>query len=144
MKKEKEPKKQKPRGIYLEKKQNITYITRPRIAAMILVIAGIIGIISWIPFLMGDETLINFSLNNFGSELTEEQIKQGFMTCGLIGIALSVFSILGGILSYQSKNWKIVIVCSVLGVFILGQYLLSSILCVIATIFLILSKKDFK
>ena len=125
-----------------ELQQNIR-ISRPMIAGILLILAGIIGLISWAPFFMGDESLINFVLEN-NTGFTEEQIRNAFMTCGAIGIVLSIFVILGGILSFKSKNWKITILFSVLGLLIIGYYLLSSIFCVLAILMLLISKKEFQ
>lgn len=118
-------------------------ISKPMIAGIILIIAGIAGIASWIPFIMGDESLISFTIESIGDTMTEEQIRDAFTMCGLMGILLSIFAILGGILSYQRKKWRVVIICSLLGIFIIGQFLISTGLCVIATIILIISKNEF-
>jgi len=127
----------------LEEIQKNFNISKPMIAGILLILAGVVGIVSWTPFVMGDESLIDFMFQNLGSEMNEEQIKNAFLACGSIGIILSVFAILGGILSFKRKNWKIAIVCSALGLLIIGQLLLSSILCLIATILLFFSKNEF-
>jgi uncharacterized membrane protein len=118
-------------------------ISKPMIAGILLIIAGIAGIVSWIPFIMGEESLISFTIESIGETMTEEQIKNAFTICGSIGILLSIFAILGGILSYKMKKWRIAVICSLLGIFIIGQFLISTGLCVVATIILIISKNEF-
>ena len=128
----------------MEEIQQNYNISKPMIAGILLILAGIIGIFSWTPFIMGDESLINFILENSEAGMAEEQIRDAFLACGISGIVLSVFSILGGILSFKREKWKIAIMSSVLGLLIIGQILLSSILCLIAILVLIMSKGEFK
>jgi len=117
-------------------------ISKPVVAGILLILAGVIGIVSW-AYMLGDGSIINYVLETSKAGMNEDQIRNAFITFGVIGIVLSVFSILGGILSIKRKKWKVIIVSSLFGLFIMGFFLLSSILCLLATILLIMSKNEF-
>ncbi|MEE8564982.1 MAG: hypothetical protein V3S79_01205, partial [Candidatus Thermoplasmatota archaeon] len=51
---------------------------------------------------------------------------------------------LGGIISIKRKMWGFTIVMSIIGLFTIGPFLLSSILSLIALILIALSKKEFQ
>ena len=116
----------------------------PMIAGFLLILAGVIALFSWIPFIMGDETLVNFAYENLNMNLTREQIKDAFVLCGSIEIVVSIFPIIGGILSFQRKLWTVAIVCSIIGLFTIGQFVAASILSGIGLILLIISKQEFQ
>lgn len=122
----------------VSKKSQLTFI-----AGILLIVAGIIAFISWIPFITGDQLLNQVNFENLNVNLTEEQIKDSFSLCGTIGIILSIFPIFGGILAFKRKYWNIAILSSILGLFTIGVLFLSSILSFIGMILLFLNKKDF-
>ncbi len=126
----------------LEEIQQNYNISKPMVAGILLILAGIIGIISW-AYMVGEGSILNYIVETSEVGMDADQIRNAFMTCGAIGIILSVFSILGGILSIKRKKWKVIIVSSLFGLFIMGFFLLSSILCLLATILLIMSKNEF-
>jgi len=119
----------------------------PIIAAIMLIIAGVLALITFIQFftinvstvesLVGIEQLESMNI-------TSEQIINFLQTCGIIGCVISVFTILGGILSYKKKLWGIAVTCGIIGLFSLGIMFTSSILSFIALIFIILSKEEFQ
>ena len=119
-------------------------LSKPKIASFLLILAGVIAILSWIPFVMGDETLISFAIENLNMNMTQEQIRESFVICGLIEIILAIFLILGGILAFKKKLWGVAIICSIIGLFTIGQFLLASALSLIALILLIISKQEFQ
>lgn len=125
------------------KHKSINFTSKPLIIAILLITAGIIGFMSWIPFIIGDESYISYVIEN--SNMTEKQVKEGFLTFGIIGILLSIFAIIGGFFSLQRKKWKVVMISGVCGLFILGNYfLMSSLFCLIAIVLLIISKREFQ
>ena len=126
----------------MEEMQQNYSISKPVVAGILLILAGVIGIVSW-AYMLGDGSIINYVLETSKAGMNEDQIRNAFITFGVIGIVLSVFSILGGILSIKRKKWKVIIVSSLFGLFIMGFFLLSSILCLLATILLIMSKNEF-
>ena len=119
---------------------------KPIIAGIILIIAGLLGIYTWATTAIFDintmDPTIIEQLEQSGVEIN--QIQELLGVCSIIGIILSIFPILGGILSLKRKNWGIVIVLSIIGLFTIGPVLLSSILSLIALILVALSKNEFQ
>jgi len=125
------------------KRANKKMTSKPLIIAILLILAGIIGFMSWIPFIAGDESYISYAIDT--SDMTEDEVREGFLVFGILGVLLSVFAIIGGIFSILRKKWKLVMISSVCGLLILGNNLLmASILCFIAIIILMMSKDEYK
>jgi len=116
----------------------------PTIAGILLIIAGVVAILSWMPFVMGDDSLISFAVENMNMNLSREQVGDAFVLCGSIGIILSVFTLLGGVLAFKRMRWTLAIVCSVIGLLTIGQFLAASGLSLISLVLLIISKKEFQ
>ena len=127
------------------KEVSISY--KPMIAGILLIIAGLLGIYTWATTAVFDISTMDPSiieqLEQSGVDITLEQIQEFLGICSIIGIILSIFPILGGILSLKRLNWGIVIVMSIIGLFTIGPVLISSILSLIALILVALSKKEF-
>ncbi|MFE3846122.1 hypothetical protein ACFL1L_04610 [Thermoplasmatota archaeon] len=115
---------------------------KPIIAGILLLIAGILGMYTWISasFYNIDPTIIEQS----GIDITIEQIESILGVCTVIGFIVSIFPILGGILSFKRKSWSFCIVLSILGLFTIGPFLISSILAFIGLILIAISKNEFK
>jgi len=115
---------------------------KPIIAGILLLIAGILGMYTWISasFFNIDPTIIEQS----GIDITIEQIESILGVCTVIGFIVSIFPILGGILSLKRKSWGFCIVLSILGLFTIGPFLISSILAFIGLILIAISKNEFK
>ena len=115
---------------------------KPIIAGILLLIAGILGMYTWISasFFNIDPTIIEQS----GIDITIEQIESILGVCTVIGFIVSIFPILGGILSFKRKSWGFCIVLSILGLFTIGPFLISSILAFIGLILIAISKNEFK
>lgn len=122
--------------------ENIRTI-KPKIAGVLLILAGVIGIISWSQFLL-NESLLKIVLQNMQSQITYDQLKGLLFICGTIGVILSVFPILGGVLSYRYKKWMLCAISSIIGLLIIGLGLLSTILSLISLIILMVSKNEFE
>jgi hypothetical protein len=123
-------------------------ISIPMIAGVLLIVAGILALISWIQVFMIDVTTLEglFDITQFQSiypEITPEQIVGFLNTCAIIGCIVAIFPILGGILSIKRKLLGIAIACSIIGLFSIGMIFTSSILSLIALILLIISRKDY-
>ena len=121
----------------------------PLIAGLLLIIAGILGIINWIQTFSLDATTLGslFDISQIQEiypQITYEQILGFLQTCAIIGIIISVFPILGGLLAIKKKLYYIAVTGSIIGLFSIGIMLTSSILSLIALILLILSKKEFQ
>ena len=121
---------------------------KPVIAGILLLIAGLLGIYTWTSTEFFDVNTIDPSiieqLQQSGVEITIEQIVAFLGVCAIIGIIISIFPILGGIISIKRKMWGFTIVMSIIGLFTIGPFLLSSILSLIALILIALSKKEFQ
>jgi len=121
----------------------------PLIAGIMLIIAGILGIINWIQTFTLDVTTLGslFDINQIQEiypQITYEQILGFLQTCAIIGIIISVFPILGGLLAIKKKLYYIAVTGSIIGLFSIGIMLTSSVLSLIALILLIISKKEFQ
>lgn len=125
-------------------------LSKPMIAGVILIIAGLVSLALWAPVLMIDESSIDDLKQNDAtfSDLTDdhssEEIRESYMICGTIGLIIAIFIILGGILAVRKKMWVISITAGFIGSFTLVQILIPGILCIIAVMLLILSKKEFQ
>jgi len=121
----------------------------PKIAGILLIIAGILALVYWIQFLLLDITILESyididQLQQLDPTITIEQIVEILNTCAVIECVISIFPILGGILAIKKKLWGISLVGSIIGLFTLGIIFTSSILSLISLILLIISKKEFQ
>jgi len=117
---------------------------KPLIAGILLFITGIMGILTWIVALSFDISMIDLSMiETQNVTITPSQLQSIIQTCAIIGIILSVFPLLGGILSIQKKLWGGALSCSIIGLFTIGPIFLSSIFSAISLILLIMSKEHF-
>jgi len=118
--------------------------SKPLIAGIILIIAGIMGMLTWIAALSFDMSMIDISmLETQDVTITANQLQSMIQICATIGIVLSVFPLLGGILTIQKKLWGGALACSIIGLFSIGPIFLSSILSLVALILLFISKEQF-
>jgi hypothetical protein len=122
--------------------QPATPDSKPLIAGALLLIAGLLGLLTWASvFMVSDFSMIDQALP---PEITIEQLQQILQTCSIIGIVLSLFPLLGGILAIQRKLWGIAVLGAVLGLVTIGPVLISSVLSIIALILLVMSKNAFR
>lgn len=121
----------------------------PLIAGILLILAGITSLISWISYFSIDVSTIEQSgvmsqFQQINPDITSEEVLGFLKTCATIGIIISIFPFLGGILAIKRKLFGIAVACSIIGLFSLGMLFSSSIFSFIALILLILSRKEFK
>ena len=131
---------------FLEKKDRSLFVI---ISAVLLIIAGVLALLSYIQILIIDvntiESLIDIAqFQDQNVNLTSAQIKEFLNTCAIIGCIISVFPILSGILSFKKKLWGIALAGALIGLFSFGPMFISSILCLISAILLFLSKQEFQ
>lgn len=137
--------------------QPLNKISKPMVAGILLIIAGIISLILFIQIVMVDESTIQSVYNatqsqlaQLGTNMTQEQLKQGFVICGTIGGVMAVFSILGGVLALKRKLWGVALAASIpqgfLGLLIPGFLLMfvSGILALMGLVLLAFSRKEFQ
>jgi len=122
--------------------------TLPLVAGILLIIASVLAMINWLPLLfldIGTLEELNYitQFQRIDPSITAEQVLGFLTTCAIIGIIISIFPLLGGILSIKRKLYGIAIACSIIGIFSLGILFSSSILSLIALILLIVSRKEY-
>ena len=121
----------------------------PTIIGFLLIIAGAVAIMNWLSFFLLDINTLNSyydvsQLQQVYPNITPEQFLGFLKTCASIGIVISIFPILGGILAIRRKNWGVSLACSIIGVLSIGILFTSSLFSFIAIIILFVSKKEFK
>lgn len=119
------------------------------IAGFILIIAGLLAIFNWIQiFLLDITTIESFvdinQIKEFYPSITYEQLLDFFNTCAIIGIVISIFPILGGLIAIQRKFYYIAIAGSIIGLFSIGILFTSSFLSLIGLILLVISRQKFQ
>jgi len=119
--------------------------SKPLIAGILLIIASILAILTWIAVFSIDFSILDFSmLETQNVTITPEQLQSMLSICATIGIILSIFPLLGGILSIQRKLWGGALAGSIIGLFTIGPVFLSSILSLISLILLVMAKQQFQ
>jgi len=116
---------------------------KPVIAGVVLVLAGLLGLLTWASALAVNTSMLQSILPE-NSPITAEQLQSLLLVCGIIGSILSVIALAGGIVALRKKGWGLAMIGSVLGLFTIGPYFLASILSFIGLILLVLSRKEFQ
>ena len=124
-------------------------LSKPFIAGVLLIIAGVVAILFWIQFFSLDATTLESVINiqqfkEIDPTITPEKLIGFLSTCALIGCILAIFPILGGLLALKRKMWGVSLACSIIGLFTLGLLFISSGLSLIALILLVISKQEFQ
>lgn len=117
--------------------------SKPLYAGIILIIAGLLGLFTWASALALDVSMIQNVLPP-ESPISAEQLQSFLTTCGLIGAALSIFTLAGGIVAISRKAWGLAIIGGILGLFTIGPFLLGSILSLVGLILVIIARSDFQ
>ncbi len=119
--------------------------SKTTIAGILLIVAGLLAIMSWISIIIIDVSMIDTSLfQGVDPTTTAEKVKDFYTICGTIGCILSVFPILGGIVTLKRKMRGLALVGGLIGLFMIGPLFASSILSLIGLIFVGLSKEEFQ
>ncbi len=122
----------------------------PTIAGILLILAGVIALLSWISATIAIDisTIESAGILSLFQEtdptITAEQAKELLTVCGIIGCILSVFPILGGILSLKRKMWRIALAGGILGLLTIFTAIIPGILCSIGLILIAMSKQEFR
>jgi len=129
--------------------QSSKITNKPVIAGFLLLFSGIISIILWFNILSIDTATINsiIDISDFqeiNPDITIEQIQSFLGICATIGIVISVFQILGGVLALKRKFWELCIITSVIGIFNSLPLIIVAILPLVSLILVITAKKEFK
>jgi hypothetical protein len=128
--------------------QPLNKTSMPMIAGILLIISGATALIFSIPLITIDISMIESTgilaqFQTVDPSITAENIRGLISICGTITAFLSVFPILGGILSFKRKFWGVALGCSILGLstFIV---IIPGIFSLIGLILIAISKKDFQ
>lgn len=121
----------------------------PKIAGIILIIAGLLAVLNWVQIFTYDasslESFIDINqIQEIYPQITYQQLYGFLQTCAIIGIIISVFPILGGLFAIQKKLYYIAIAGSIIGLFSIGFIFTSSILSLIGLILLVIARQEFK
>lgn len=115
----------------------------PVLAGILLILAGLLGLLTWASALAVDTSMIQSFLPS-NSPITAEQLQSTLLICGIIGSILSIIALAGGIVALRRRGWGLAIVGSILGLFTIGPYFLASVLALIGLILIVISRKDFR
>jgi len=131
-----------------QNQQPISLSSKPVIAGIFLIIAGLLGIFIWSMVLAFDPSELDpLMLQNIlpaDSPISLEQLQSILLTCGIIGCILSVITLAGGIVAVKRKTWGLAIAGGILGLFTIGPFFLGSIMSLIGLILAIVSRKEFQ
>jgi hypothetical protein len=121
----------------------------PMIAGFLLIVAGVIAIVLWAQVITVDEASLEEVVNledfkQVNPNITITEVKEMIQTCAIIGIIISIFPILGGVLALRRKMFKVTLVCGFLGILLVIPSIISGILSIVAVIFIFMSKKEFQ
>lgn len=123
------------------------YSSLPLIAGILLIVTGVLSILGWIIFSNTDVSLLQDLLTQLQETIpsyTMEDLQNLIFVCSSIGIVVSIFPILSGILSVKKKMWGIALTGSILGIFSIIPIIFLIFLPVISMILLIISRTEFK
>jgi hypothetical protein len=124
----------------MNKKMSKTFI-----AGILLIIAGVLGLITWASVFGFDTSTIYQTLIESGQNtISEEDLQSVLQICSVVGIIVSLFPIIGGILSIKRKIWVGALACAIIGIFTVGPAFISSVLALIATVLIATAKTEFQ
>ena len=112
-----------------------------------MILAGLIALLTWLPFLIGQEQIVTLFQQNFENlniYISQEKIRLLLTIIGSIEIVISILVIISGILALKKIRWGFAILFSLLGFFTIGMLFISSVLSIIGLVLLFLSKHEFK
>ncbi len=126
---------------------NQKHFSFPLIAGILLIVAGVASIFGWILLININESLLVNMLQQIQQTVptyTMEDLKSFISVCSLIGIVVSIFPILSGIISVKKKMWGVALAGSIIGIFTILPFIMLIFLPIISMTLLIISRKEFK
>jgi len=113
----------------------------PVIGGALIMVAGIMGLaLGGILLAIDVEDLDAYGMDVAG---VTDVIDDIMNVCGIIVIILSLVVVLGGVLGLLRKSWGLAIVGGVLGLFVIGPFMLGSLFALIGLILVGVSRKEF-
>ncbi|UCE45249.1 MAG: hypothetical protein JSU93_07770 [Methanobacteriota archaeon] len=114
----------------------------PVIGGVLIIIAGFMGLaMGGILIAIDVDELDTVGLDVAG---VTDMVDDIMTACGIIAIIVSIIVLLGGFFGVMRKHWGIAVVGGVLGLFVIGPFLLGSILSLIGLILVAVSRKEFE
>ena len=113
---------------------------RPKIAAVFLLLSGILGMAGAIANAVSLPSVADYAnfTNNSPEYVAIIQI------CGLVSIWSQALAILGGVMAWQRMNWKLTLVCAIFALFTLGYFLVdASLVGLVGLIFTVMARRYF-
>jgi hypothetical protein len=117
------------------------------VGGILILIAGIMGLALGGIFIAvadavssGEDSLAEWGIDVAGAG---DLLADILVACGAIIIVVAIIVIIGGFFGIQRKHWGLAIVGGVLGLFLIGPYLLATIFSLVGLILVAVSKKDF-
>jgi hypothetical protein len=119
-----------------------------KIAGILLIITGIIIIIHWVYILMSPDfidVLMNTGAYNT-MNITSTDLAAVFNFCGALGIGLSLFTIIGGIVAIQGRMFWFALIGGIIGIFAISPlfFFIPNIVSLLGTLLVFRARKDFQ
>jgi hypothetical protein len=113
------------------------------VGGILILIAGIMGLAMGAIFIVASDNVD--TLTDWGVDVAGvgDMVSDILLACGIIVIVLAIIVLLGGFFGVMRKHWGLVILGGVLGLLLIGPYMLASIFSLIGLILVAVSKKDF-
>lgn len=127
-------------------KQDDSKTSKTTFGGIFLMMAGVLGFISWSNIFYNSEAISmdTLLLQQFGVDVSVETFMSFLFVCSLIGIIFSIFAIFGGIYAIKKKFFTVALVCAVFGILTFGPLFSSTILSVVGLVLIIISKNEFE
>jgi hypothetical protein len=130
-------------------KQQTNIGTIPLFAGILLILSGVLALFIWISLVLTIDVEIIAAVvdlsqfQEIDASWTAEKVKDLMVLCGVTFAILALFPLLGGILTLKKKLWGICLGCAIIGLSTLFA-IIPGIMCLIAIILLVISKKEFQ
>ncbi len=120
----------------------------PKEKGMLSIVGGILILVAGLMGLAMGGILIAIDvddLDQWGVDVAGvgDMINDIMDVCGVIFIVLGLIAVLGGLFGVMRKHWGIAILGGVLGLFVIGPWMIGSLLALVGLILVAVSKKDF-
>ncbi len=107
---------------------------KPFVASFLLLAVGILGLFNAFFEYNGDE-LVPY--------LTSELVSIGHVELSIVLIVFSVVAIIGSVVTFKRKFFKLAVICTIIGLFSFG-FLAGMIVGIAALVFIMMSRDEFE
>lgn len=124
---------------------------KPTLAGILLIVVAVFTILISATLVTIDESTVDEIIEGSPqiqelmsyANLTNQDLMEIYSTCGTIGIVISIFIILSGVLALKRRLWGIALVGAIVGIATFLITIISGILAIIPLVLLIFSRKEF-